>query len=135
MYWANHGLVESWQLLLEASTPRQREVFGVPPSGHPYWNAETIRGMAARYPNMDMRPYTETGNMSHALVDTERARLAKLPPTSDITSRTGVVTRAGFMRDSLRALRPYLPGMAAYYERMLDYYEAVSAGPGPSGRV
>jgi hypothetical protein len=133
MYWANHGLVESWQLLLEAATPRQREVFGVPPLGHPYWTTETIAGMAARYPNMDMRPYTEAAGVSEALVAAERERLTKLPPTSDATSRTGVTTYVGYIRASLRGLRPYVPAVAAYYEGMLDYYEAASAGSSQSG--
>lgn len=40
-----------------SATPRQREAIGVPGPGHPYWTEETISGVAARYPGMDMKPY------------------------------------------------------------------------------
>ncbi len=43
---------------LERATPRQREAIGFPPPGHPYWNQETLAGVAARFPGMDMAPYT-----------------------------------------------------------------------------
>jgi ectoine hydroxylase-related dioxygenase (phytanoyl-CoA dioxygenase family) len=42
---------------LEQATPRQRSVVGFPPPGHPYWTDETVAGVAARYPGMDMSPY------------------------------------------------------------------------------
>ncbi|HEY3796874.1 MAG TPA: phytanoyl-CoA dioxygenase family protein [Caulobacteraceae bacterium] len=38
-------------------TPRQRELFGFPPPGSDYWNAQTLRDVATRYPGMDMSPY------------------------------------------------------------------------------
>jgi hypothetical protein len=44
---------------LERMTPRQRDLFGFPPPGSPYWNAQTLRDVAARYPGMDMAPYAE----------------------------------------------------------------------------
>jgi hypothetical protein len=43
--------------LIEDATPRQREMLGFPAPGHPYWNDETLRGVAARYPKIDMTPY------------------------------------------------------------------------------
>jgi hypothetical protein len=42
---------------IERATPRQREVLGFPPPGHPYWNPETLAAVATRYPKMDMSPY------------------------------------------------------------------------------
>ena len=42
---------------LQQATPRQREVVGFPPPGHPYWDEDTLAGVAARYPAMDMTPY------------------------------------------------------------------------------
>ena len=42
---------------LQLATPRQREMLGFPPPGHPYWNEQTIAGVAQRYPTMDMTPY------------------------------------------------------------------------------
>jgi hypothetical protein len=127
-YWANDGLTEDWQMLIEAASPRQREMFGVPPPAHPYWNAETVAGMAARYPNMDVRPYAEAAGVSQSLIDAERERMKNLPPTSDITSSTGVGTRIGCIRQSIRAMRAAAPTIAAYYEGILDAYEAASTG-------
>jgi hypothetical protein len=42
---------------IERTTPRQREVLGFPPPGHPYWNEETLGALELRYPKMDMAPY------------------------------------------------------------------------------
>ena len=42
---------------IERATPRQREVLGFPPPGHPYWNEETLAAVAQRYPRMDISPY------------------------------------------------------------------------------
>jgi hypothetical protein len=114
-------------MLLEAASPRQREMFGVPAPEHRYWNAETVAGMAARYPNMDMQPYADAAGVSKSLIDAERERMKNLAPTSDITSRTGVGTRIGSMRQSIRAMRAAAPTIAAYYEGVLDAYEAASA--------
>jgi hypothetical protein len=43
--------------LLTRATPRQRQLLGFPAPGDPYWTAETLAGVAARYPAMDMAPY------------------------------------------------------------------------------
>lgn len=45
--------------LLLSQTPEQRALFGFPPVDSPYWCEETLRGVAARYPGMDMTPYSE----------------------------------------------------------------------------
>jgi ectoine hydroxylase-related dioxygenase (phytanoyl-CoA dioxygenase family) len=42
---------------IQNATPRQRELVGFPPIGDPYWDANTLAGVAARYPAMDMDPY------------------------------------------------------------------------------
>jgi hypothetical protein len=38
------------------ATPRQLELFGFPPPGHPYWNMDTFTGMEQRYPQLELRP-------------------------------------------------------------------------------
>lgn len=43
---------------LTVATPRERQLVGFPGPGDPYWNAESLAGVAARYPEMDLRPYT-----------------------------------------------------------------------------
>ncbi len=55
--WSRFGEKPEMQHFIERATPRQREVVGFPPAGHPYWNRETIEGVAARYRAMDMAPY------------------------------------------------------------------------------
>ena len=51
------GEKPEFKRFIEFSQPRQREVLGFPPPGHPYWNKETIAAVAMRYPKMDMKPY------------------------------------------------------------------------------
>jgi ectoine hydroxylase-related dioxygenase (phytanoyl-CoA dioxygenase family) len=49
-------LPEMHHLVTHAS-PRQRQLLGFPSPGDPYWTNETLAGVAARYPDMDMIPY------------------------------------------------------------------------------
>ena len=42
---------------LTQATPRQRELYGFPSISDPYWNEETLKGVQARYPNMNLAPY------------------------------------------------------------------------------
>ena len=55
--WSRFGETPELSAFVQRATPRQRELIGFPPSGHAYWNAETLAGVAARYPAMDMTPY------------------------------------------------------------------------------
>jgi len=55
--WSRFGENDVLERFIEQATPRQREVLGFPPPGHPYWNEQTLAGVAARYPAMDMTPY------------------------------------------------------------------------------
>ncbi|MDF3145380.1 MULTISPECIES: phytanoyl-CoA dioxygenase family protein [unclassified Streptomyces] len=40
------------------ASPRQRELLGFPAPGSPYWNRETVAGLAELYPGMDVTPYS-----------------------------------------------------------------------------
>ncbi|WP_075899028.1 phytanoyl-CoA dioxygenase family protein [Actinomadura sp. CNU-125] len=42
---------------IETSSPHERELIGFPAVADPYWDEVTLRGMAARYPRMDIAPY------------------------------------------------------------------------------
>ena len=53
------GKPEMDRFLLTAS-PRERELIGFPAPGDSYWNQESLAGVAARYPDMDMAPYLDT---------------------------------------------------------------------------
>jgi hypothetical protein len=47
----------AWHRFMRQATLRQLTVLGFPEPGHPYWNDETLRGVAARYPGLDMTPW------------------------------------------------------------------------------
>jgi hypothetical protein len=53
---------------IEVATPRQRSAIGFPAPGHEYWNAETLDGVAARYPKMDMTPYRDAFDLELQVV-------------------------------------------------------------------
>ena len=47
---------ERWAKLIPQCTVRQRDLFGFPRPGDPYWNDATLEGVAARYPGIDLEP-------------------------------------------------------------------------------
>jgi hypothetical protein len=49
----------AWHRFMQRATVRQLSALGFPPPGHRYWNEETLRGVAARYPALDMTPWRE----------------------------------------------------------------------------
>ena len=70
--WANPGLSAEMQALIEQATPRQRQVLGFPGPGDPYWDEQTLAGIAARYPKADLKPYREAANLSPAAENVDR---------------------------------------------------------------
>ncbi|MET0578576.1 MAG: phytanoyl-CoA dioxygenase family protein [Ilumatobacteraceae bacterium] len=56
--WPNHALDPAWVEMMERATPAERCLFGFPGPAEAYWNAQTIADVGARYPQMDMTPYT-----------------------------------------------------------------------------
>ena len=46
-----------WVAFAEGCTPRELELFGFPPPGHPIWTAELLDATAARYPKLDLGPW------------------------------------------------------------------------------
>ena len=55
--WSVQAKLPEFQQWIEKATPAERELLGFPPPKHPYWTEETIAGVSARYPGMDMAPY------------------------------------------------------------------------------
>ncbi|MEM9566207.1 MAG: phytanoyl-CoA dioxygenase family protein [Actinomycetota bacterium] len=55
--WPNHATSRPWQEFLARLSVRERDLFGFPKPGDPYWNEQTLRDVGARYPGMDMAPY------------------------------------------------------------------------------
>jgi hypothetical protein len=47
----------AWTKFVEGSTPRQLELFGFPPPGHPVWNEKLLDQTALRYPALDLSPW------------------------------------------------------------------------------
>ena len=48
---------ERWAKFIPQCTVRQRDLFGFPRPGDPYWTEETLAGVAQRYPGIDLTPY------------------------------------------------------------------------------
>ncbi len=48
-----------WTQFAEGSTPRELELFGWPPPGHPVWTEALLDKTAQRYPNLDLGPWRE----------------------------------------------------------------------------
>jgi hypothetical protein len=46
-----------WTTFAERSTPRELELFGFPPPGHPIWTEDLVEGTALRYPRLDLSPW------------------------------------------------------------------------------
>ena len=57
MSWPDHagrtGMVDA----MVRMTPRERDLFGWPPPDSDYWNEQTLRDVALRYPGIDLTPY------------------------------------------------------------------------------
>ncbi len=50
----------AWSAFVEGSTPRELELFGFPPPGHPIWTDPFLDATAARYPKLDLTPWRAT---------------------------------------------------------------------------
>ena len=57
--WPEQGVYQSFSAWVEQATLEERELIGFPAPKDDYWTAETLAGVAARFPNMDMSPYTD----------------------------------------------------------------------------
>ena len=59
MSWPDRAIQPAMTEAMVRMSPRERDLFGWPPAGDPYWTEETLRDTAERYPGMDMIPYAE----------------------------------------------------------------------------
>jgi len=59
MAWPDQAIRPGWSEALAAMSVRQRDLFGFPPPGSDYWTPDTLDGVQARYPAMDMAPYRD----------------------------------------------------------------------------
>ena len=67
--WPFKGFSPEWSKFVAQATPRQLAVLGFPKPGHPYWTDETLAGVAARYPGLDMTPW----HQAHAASTSSRS--------------------------------------------------------------
>jgi ectoine hydroxylase-related dioxygenase (phytanoyl-CoA dioxygenase family) len=58
--WPGAAEGRAWHRFANGAGVRQLRAVGFPPPGHPYWNEQTLAGVAARYPNLDLAPWRET---------------------------------------------------------------------------
>jgi hypothetical protein len=49
----------AWHRFMQTTNVQQLTVLGFPEPGHPYWTGETLRGVAARYPLLDLSPWRQ----------------------------------------------------------------------------
>ena len=55
--WPSHASWPAWQEFLARLSVRERDLFGFPKPGDPYWNDQTVADVGRRYPGMDLSPY------------------------------------------------------------------------------
>ena len=55
--WQSRANTREWDTFVEGSTPRELELFGFPPPGHPIWDTAFVEATAARYPKLDLSPW------------------------------------------------------------------------------
>jgi ectoine hydroxylase-related dioxygenase (phytanoyl-CoA dioxygenase family) len=57
-----HAEDMAWHRFMRHATVRQLTVLGFPAPGDPYWTRETLAGVSARYPALDMSPWRNGSN-------------------------------------------------------------------------
>lgn len=67
--WPVKGFSPEWCNFVQGATSEQLEVVGFPKPGHPYWTRETLAGVQARYPGLDMDAWRQ----AHLDMTDERA--------------------------------------------------------------
>jgi hypothetical protein len=55
--WPFKGFSMAWHNFVQGASVRQLTAVGFPKPGHPYWNEQTLAGVQARYPGLDMGPW------------------------------------------------------------------------------
>jgi hypothetical protein len=55
--WQSRANYPFWTEFVEGATPRELELFGFPPPGHPVWDDALLDATAVRYPKLDLTPW------------------------------------------------------------------------------
>ncbi len=64
--WPRYGKSLAMSEFIQHATPRERSLLGFPPPGHGYWASADLQAIAARYPLMDLAPYSRCGTAGSA---------------------------------------------------------------------
>jgi ectoine hydroxylase-related dioxygenase (phytanoyl-CoA dioxygenase family) len=112
-HWANYGLSAELRHLVESISPRQREVLGFAAPGDAYWTEETLRGIAGRYPNMDMTPYVEAAELPAPRKAVLRGTLRQLA-TSEAKA-TPAADYSADLQNQLASYYAFVTGIPATY--------------------
>ena len=57
--WPEQGVRRAFGSWIEGASVEERSLLGFPAPGNPYWTDETLRGVGARFPAMDLSPYRD----------------------------------------------------------------------------
>jgi phytanoyl-CoA dioxygenase PhyH len=132
-HWGNYGLSTEMQRFIEGVSPRQRELVGIPPPGHEFWDENTLVGMAARYFGMDMTPYLDGAELEPDAREAVRRRVEELrahdPPS------TGVVSATPPAQTFWTWFASVSPGVAAFWKPWAEYWAAASHATQPNAAV
>jgi hypothetical protein len=124
--WFAQGLTAEMQRFIERASPRQRELLGFPSPSSTYWNEETLTGIAARYPNMDMMPYLEATGLPDKRKD--QLRESFWQPRSGAAGLPGATNDMG--QSAAQDGQQWPMDLASnYYREMADYYAQSSGIP------
>ncbi|MGD0392519.1 MAG: phytanoyl-CoA dioxygenase family protein [Acidimicrobiales bacterium] len=90
--WPSAAEDMAWHRFVPTASVRQLTVLGFPEPGHPYWNQETLDGVAARYPRLDMTPWRQaTATAAGTTSATATATGTTATTTAGTTGRTTTV--------------------------------------------
>ena len=87
--WPVAGEGFDWHRFVPHASVRQLTVLGFPEPGHPYWTPETLAGVGARYPSLDMAPWAAAaaGSGTSRLSPRRRGRRRRADGRSVVADR------------------------------------------------
>jgi hypothetical protein len=112
------------QRFVERASPRQRELIGIPPVGHEYWDETTLVGMAARYADMDMAPYLDGAPLAAEARARVARRLAEL--RAEAPRETAVVSAPRPAHPFWSWLAATSPDVAAFWKPWAEHWAAAA---------
>ena len=97
---------ERWARFIPQCSVRERDLFGFPRPGDPYWSEETLEGVAARYPGIDLEPYRNRSGVTESDRGAGRAPACLRRPSRP-TGGTRVLVDRLWPRGIAKAAAPF----------------------------